>query len=232
MNDPIESNPAGPEEEGADGAIRPALRPGRHRRQAQRGQVDAAERPGRPEDQHHLAQGADHAAPHHRHAHAGRHAVRIRRHAGLPDPARQRAEPFAQQDGGGRGVGRGPDPVRGRSRQLHAGGRASAEAAGLGHPDGADRQQAGQHPPPGRHRAMAADHAGEACLRRVRADVGQELEGHRAAVRHLRKIPAGASLVVRRRRAHRPQRDSSSPAKWCARSCSASPATNSPTPRP
>ena len=47
----------------------PALRPHRHRRQAQCRQVHPAQRPGRAEDQHHLAQGTDHAPPHHRHPH-------------------------------------------------------------------------------------------------------------------------------------------------------------------
>ena len=45
------------------------LRPGRDRRPAERRQVDLAERAGRPEDQHHLEQGADDAASHHRHPH-------------------------------------------------------------------------------------------------------------------------------------------------------------------
>ena len=52
----------------------------------ERRQVDPAERAGRPEGEHHLGQGADHPPPHHRHPHGRRLAVRVRRHAGLPDP--------------------------------------------------------------------------------------------------------------------------------------------------
>ena len=81
-------------------------------------------------------------------------------------------------------------PVCGGSQQLHRGGRACAEAARLRYSHGVDRQQTGQRASPRRHRAVAADHAAEARLCRVRSNVGKEFEGHRAPVRHLREIPA------------------------------------------
>ncbi len=152
----------------------PALRPDRHRRQAQRGQVHADERAGRPEDQHHQPQGADHAPPHHRHPHARRHAVRVCRYARLSDQAQHGAEQIAEQDRDGRDRRRGSDPVRGRGRQLHPGRRQGLEPVQARHPHAAHCQQARHRAPPRRDRALAQEHAGAPPVRRVRAHVGQE----------------------------------------------------------
>ena len=161
-----------------------------------------------------------------------RDAVRLRRHAGLPDPARHRAEPVAQQD---RAWARWATSTWSCSWSRPASFTpADAKVLALlkpGIPAAADRQQAGQGAPPRRYRALAARHAAAACVRRVRADVGQERQGHRAAVRHLREIPARAGLVVRPRTSSPTAARSSWPARRCAKSCSASPATSCPTPR-
>ena len=57
------------------------------RRPAERRQVDAAQPSGRPEGQHHVAQGADDAPPRHRHRDDAGRPGRLRRHAGIPDEA-------------------------------------------------------------------------------------------------------------------------------------------------
>ena len=152
-----------------------ALRPGRDRRQAQRRQVDPAERAGRPEDQHHLAQGADHAAPHHRHPHRRRDAVRLRRHAGLPDPARHRAEPLAQQD---RASARWPTSTWCCSSSRPASSRsADAKVLALLKPGMPALLVANKLDQVHRRADLAPwlqDDAAAPRLRRVRADVGQE----------------------------------------------------------
>ena len=117
---------------------------------------------------------------------------------GFQTRARQCAEPVAQQDGGGRGRRRRPGPVRRRGRQVHAGGRQGADAARPGiptvlWPTSSTRCTAAATSRPG------CRHAAAPRLRRVRADVGQEREGRRAPVRHLREVPARAGLVVRAR---------------------------------
>jgi GTPase Era involved in 16S rRNA processing len=164
------------------GAAGAALRPGGHRRQAQRRQVDAAQRAGGPEDQHHLAK-----AQTTRHRITGvrteGHAVRLRRHAGLPDPAQQCAEPLAEQGRGRRHRRRRPVVLFVvEAGQLHAGRRQGAVAAAPGIPailvaNKLDLVHAAR-----RARALAARHAGAPQFHRVRADLGQERQGHRAPV--------------------------------------------------
>ena len=104
-------------------------RNGGDRRPAQRGQVDAAQPPGRPEDQHHLAPAADHPPSHTRDRHAGRRPVRVRRHAGLAGAPRQSAQPRDES-----GCGRNArisrcDRAGSRGAALRPGGQARAGAA-------------------------------------------------------------------------------------------------------
>ena len=93
----------------------------------------------------------------------GRDAVRLRRHAGLPDAARHRAEPVAQPHRAGRGGATStwccswsrPAASRRPTRKVLA-------LLRRRHPGAADRQQARQRAAPRRHRALAAEHAASA----------------------------------------------------------------------
>ena len=104
----------------------------------------------------------------------GDSAVRLRRHAGLPDAARHRAEPHPEPDREGVARRRRPGAVRGRGRPLRAGRRQGAGAAASRQAGAAGRQQARQGAPPRRPGALAEGDAGAPRLRRVRADVGQD----------------------------------------------------------
>ena len=200
-----------------------ALRPDRHRRQAQRGQVDAAQRAGRPEDQHHLAQGADHAPPHHRHAHAAARTQFVF----VDTPGFQTLHANALNKSlnktvqGAVGdvdlilfvVEAGSFTPADATRAASCSARTSRRVLLANKLDNVHRR--------GDIAPWLQTMQAQARLRRVRADVGQEREGHRAPVRHLREVPARAGLVVRRGRAHRPQREVPRQRDWCARSCSA-----------
>jgi hypothetical protein len=172
----------------AAGSRRAALRPDRHRGQAQRGQVHAAQCAGRPEDQHHLAQGADHAPPHHRHAHRGcrrsscswtrpgfqtRHGTALNRSLNRRFWARWAMSIWCCSSS---------RPATSPRRRQ---GAVAAQARALPALLVANKLDQVHRVPTWRPGCKAD--AAAPCVCRVRADVGQECQGRRAPVRHLRK---------------------------------------------
>jgi GTPase len=185
-----------------------ALRPGGHRRPAQRRQEHAAQRAGGPEDQHHQQQGADHAPPHHRHPHRGRRAVRLRRHAGLPD---KHMRGTALNRTLNRTVLSSLGDVDVVLFVVEAGrfGLPDAKVLALLPADKPVLLVANKLDALARRQDVLPwlkQHAGAPPVCRVRADVGHARGRRRAPARHRRALPARAALAVRGRRAHRPQR--------------------------
>ena len=158
-----------------------SLRHGRDRRPPERRQVDADERARRPESQHHVAQGADHAPSHHRHSHARRRAVHLRRYAGLPDQAQRRAEPVAEPRGDVHADFGRRDPVRDRSRPLRPrrpeGARSDSDVGA----DAADREQARPRHGQGHAVPVHAEDERAARVPRDRAAVGEASRRHQAS---------------------------------------------------
>ena len=117
MNKPAAADPGGPE----------TFRCGQvaHRGQAQRGQVDAAQRAGRGAHRHHLEATADDAAARAWHPDHGAGAIHFRRHAGVPG-----APSLAPE--------RTHEPRRARQpgRRRRRRGRPRGQAAGRGGPRG------------------------------------------------------------------------------------------------
>ena len=182
------------------------LRPRRHRRPAQRRQVDAAQPAGRREDQHHLAQGADHPPPRHRHPHHPRHAVHLRRHAGVPDGVSlppQRADESCR------------DRQPGRRRCGGAGHRGGTDAGGGPGRDRAaaarrarDRRAEQDRPDARQGRLAAADGRPRRriSVRGDRAGVGRARAGAGTAARRRARAAARGVPRVRGGRRHRPRR--------------------------
>ena len=149
-----------------------------------------------------------------------RRAVRLRRHAGLPDAPRLRAEPLAQPHRDRRAVG-DVDVVLFvvEAGKLHARRRQGAGAAQAGHPGAAGRQQARPGAPPRRPRALAARRCSSAIAFTefvpMSAKNAKDIERLLAICdKYLPEQPwlYGEDELTDRS-------ESSWPARWCARSC-------------
>ncbi len=106
-----------------------SLRFRRHRRPAQRGQVDAAERAAPAQGQHRQSQAADHASSHPRHPDAAGRSDHFRRHARHPFRRASCDEPSYESRRAVVAGGRRHQPVRGRVVELERRGSARARGA-------------------------------------------------------------------------------------------------------
>jgi hypothetical protein len=183
-----------------------ALRPGGDRRQAQRGQVDAAERAGGPEDQHHLGK-----------AQTTRHRITGVRTEGntqfvfVDTPGFQTKHSSALNRSLNKAVTGVIADVDVVLFVVEAGNFTLGDAKVLSLLRPASRRS--WWPTSWTWCTGAASWrpgcatCRSATLHRIHADLGQERQGRRARAGSLRQVPARAALVLRRRRTHRPQRE-------------------------